>query len=238
MPDKLDFLETDIHAEHEVSVQDKIKSKLPADSPVSCKRTAYRFIKRTFDIVFSAISIVLLFPFMCVVALLIKADSDGPVLFRQTRVGKNGKLFTIYKFRSMCIDAEKQLGSLKKKNEKDGPIFKIEDDPRITKIGRVLRRTSIDELPQLFNILHGDMAFVGPRPPLPSEVLQYNDYQMQRVTIKPGLTCYWQVQGRSNIGFDEWVRLDIKYIQECGILTDIKILLRTVSAVIRRDGAY
>lgn len=202
------------------------------------RRTAYNIIKRAFDIIFAVACIIVFTPFMLVVAAIIKIDSRGSILFKQPRVGKNGKQFVIYKFRSMCSDAESKIEQLKKHNEKDGPIFKIHDDPRITRFGRIMRKTSIDELPQLFNILRGDMTFVGPRPPLPREVEQYNDYQRQRLSVKPGLTCYWQISGRSMIGFDEWIELDLKYIRERGILTDIKILLKTFPAVLKREGAY
>ena len=141
------------------------------------------------------------------------------------------------KFRSMCVDAEEKLAALKELNEVDGPAFKMEHDPRVTKVGDFIRRTSLDELPQLFNILTGSMSVVGPRPPLPSEVEQYTVYQKQRLCVKGGLTCYWQCSGRSNVGFDEWMDMDIQYIKERSILTDIKIILKTFKAVIMRDGA-
>lgn len=201
-------------------------------------RTAYCLFKRLFDIIFSVIGLILLSPLLLVVSIIIKIDSPGPVLFKQNRVGDGGKIFMMYKFRSMCTDAEIQLDNLKKQNQKDGPVFKIFNDPRVTRFGRIIRRTSIDELPQLMNILKGDMSFVGPRPPIPYEVSQYNDYQLQRISVKPGLTCYWQISGRSNLSFDDWIELDIKYIHERGFWTDIKILLRTIPAVLRREGAY
>lgn len=201
-------------------------------------RKAYYICKRIFDIVFSFIGIIVLMPFMLIVAVIIKMDSKGHVLFRQARAGKNGKPFIMYKFRSMCDDAESQIKLLTSHNEKDGPIFKIHDDPRITRFGGIMRKTSIDELPQLLNILRGDMSFVGPRPPLLREVKQYTDYQHQRLNVKPGLTCYWQIYGRSKLSFDEWVELDLKYIRECGVKTDIKILLKTLPAVLKREGAY
>ncbi len=137
----------------------------------------------------------------------------------------------------MCVDAEEKLSELRELNEADGPVFKIENDPRITRIGKFIRRTSMDELPQLVNILTGSMSFVGPRPPLPSEVAQYSSYQMHRLDVKSGLTCYWQCSGRSNIGFDEWVDLDIQYIKERSLTTDLKIILKTIKAVIKKDGA-
>ncbi len=144
----------------------------------------------------------------------------------------------MYKFRSMYKDAEQRLAELEQFNEADGPAFKIVNDPRITPVGRFIRRTSIDELPQLFNILKGDMSVVGPRPPLPREVAQYDDWEWGRLAVRPGLTCYWQVSGRSNLSFEEWMTLDLKYIEEQGPLTDLSILLKTVGAVIRGDGAY
>lgn len=201
-------------------------------------RTAYCLFKRIFDIIFSIIGLILLSPLLLAVSIIIKIDSPGPILFKQNRVGDGGKIFMMYKFRSMCTDAEIQLDNLKKQNQKDGPVFKIFNDPRVTRFGRIIRRTSIDELPQLMNILKGDMSFVGPRPPIPYEVSQYNDYQLQRISVKPGLTCYWQISGRSNLSFDDWIELDIKYIHERGFWTDIKILLRTIPAVLRREGAY
>jgi lipopolysaccharide/colanic/teichoic acid biosynthesis glycosyltransferase len=172
------------------------------------------------------------------VAIAIKRDSPGPVIFKQQRVGKDGKTFTMYKFRTMVVNAEEILDELLSKNEADGPVFKIKEDPRVTKSGKWLRKTSIDELPQLWNVLKGDMSLVGPRPPLEREVVQYDNYQRQRLSVKPGITCYWQVSGRSNTTFDEWVELDIKYIQEQSLWTDIKLLFKTIGAVLRKDGAY
>jgi lipopolysaccharide/colanic/teichoic acid biosynthesis glycosyltransferase len=168
----------------------------------------------------------------------IKIGSRGPVLFRQTRVGKAGRTFTSYKFRSMVADAEAQLPRLRPRNEAAGPVFKIKNDPRITSVGRWLRRTSLDELPQLINVLKGDMSLVGPRPPLPSEVAQYGRLERRRLTIKPGITGPWQVSGRSEVSFDEWVRLDLYYIRNWSLLLDLTILLKTVFVVASRKGAY
>jgi exopolysaccharide biosynthesis polyprenyl glycosylphosphotransferase len=190
------------------------------------------------DIALSTIGLVLCIPLFTAVAIAIKRDSPGPVIFKQQRVGKDGKKFTMYKFRTMVVNAEEMLDELLDENEADGPVFKIKEDPRITKSGKWLRKTSIDELPQLWNVLKGDMSLVGPRPPLEREVAKYDNYQRQRLSVKPGITCYWQVSGRSNISFDEWVELDIKYIQEQGLWTDIKLLFKTVGAVLRKDGAY
>jgi exopolysaccharide biosynthesis polyprenyl glycosylphosphotransferase len=190
------------------------------------------------DIALSTIGLILCIPLFVAVAIAIKRDSPGPVIFKQQRVGKDGKTFTMYKFRTMVVNAEEILDELLSKNEADGPVFKIKEDPRVTKSGKWLRKTSIDELPQLWNVLKGDMSLVGPRPPLEREVVQYDNYQRQRLSVKPGITCYWQVSGRSNTTFDEWVELDIKYIQEQSLWTDIKLLFKTIGAVLRKDGAY
>ena len=202
------------------------------------KKPFYEFCKRVMDILCSGLAIVVLSPLMLVVALLVRSDG-GPAFFKQVRVGKDGKLFRIYKFRSMCVNADspEMLAKLAALNEMDGPAFKIKNDPRITKVGRFIRRTSIDELPQLFNIFRGDMTIVGPRPPLEREVAQYTDYQRQRLLVKQGLTCYWQCSGRNNISFEEWVELDLKYIRERSLWTDIKIIFMTIPAVLSGDGA-
>lgn len=202
------------------------------------KKPVYEFVKRVADIIFSMIFLVLLSPVFAAAAIAIKREDGGPAIYKQKRMTKDGRIFTMYKFRSMYLHAEEYLEELQKFNQiKDGPAFKMDNDPRITKVGSFIRRTSIDELPQLFNILKGEMTFVGPRPPLVSEVEKYNSYQRQRLGVKQGLTCFWQCSGRNNIGFEEWVALDLKYIKTRGIWTDIKILLKTVSAVLRMDGA-
>ena len=202
------------------------------------KKPVYEFVKRAADIIFSMIFLVLLSPVFAAAAIAIKREDGGPAIYKQKRMTKDGRIFTMYKFRSMYLHAEEYLEELQKFNQiKDGPAFKMDNDPRITKVGSFIRRTSIDELPQLFNILKGEMTFVGPRPPLVSEVEKYNSYQRQRLGVKQGLTCFWQCSGRNNIGFEEWVALDLKYIKTRGIWTDIKILLKTVSAVLRMDGA-
>lgn len=195
-------------------------------------------IKRGFDLFASTVALILLSPIMLFIAIVIFFDDPkGSPIFSQTRVGKDGKEFKFYKFRSMCVNAEQILEQLKGQNEMDGPAFKMKNDPRITKIGKFIRKTSIDELPQLVNVIKGDMSIVGPRPPLPREVEQYSEYHRQRLMVKGGLTCYWQCGGRSNVGFDEWVDMDIKYIKEMSFKTDVKIILRTVKAVLRMDGA-
>lgn len=202
------------------------------------KKPVYEFLKRTMDIVCSGLAILVLSPVLLIIAIAVRSDG-GPAFYSQVRLGKNGKEFRIYKFRSMCINADspEMLAKLAALNEMDGPAFKIKNDPRITKVGHFIRRTSLDELPQLFNIFLGDMSIVGPRPPLVSEVAQYTDYQRQRLLVKQGLTCYWQCSGRNNINFDEWVELDLKYIRERSLWTDIKIILKTIPAVLSGDGA-
>ena len=202
---------------------------------------AYRhhwFIYRLRDILLSAAALLFLWPFLAIVALVIVIDDPhGSPIFSQTRVGRNGKEFRFYKFRSMRNHAEEMLDELLPDNEMDGPAFKMKEDPRITRVGKFLRKSSIDELPQLWNVLRGDMSIVGPRPDLPREVAQYNAYMLQRLLIHPGLTCYWQVQPmRNSLTFDQWVDLDIKYIQERSFFTDLKIILRTFGAVFGMNG--
>lgn len=215
------------------------EEKLLKEEQISvAKKPCYEFIKRVIDIAGALFGLIVLSPLCLITAIAIYCEDKNSPLFSHIRVGKNGRPFRIYKFRSMHVDAEKKLKDLKNLNEADGPVFKIENDPRITKIGAFIRRTSIDELPQLWNILKGDMSIVGPRPPLPNEVAEYDDYQRQRLLVKPGLTCYWQCSGRSSLSFDEWMKLDMKYISERGLLTDIKIILMTIPAVINGDGAY
>ena len=191
----------------------------PAPKPV------YEVCKRIFDIIMSTFALIVLSPVFLITAVAIKLEDGGSVFFGQTRLTKDGKEFTMYKFRSMCPDAEAKLESLMDKNEMNGPAFKIEDDPRITKIGRIIRKTSIDELPQLVNIILGDMSIIGPRPPLPREVAQYTPYQMHRLDVKTGLACYHECMGRSeDKDFDKWVESDLKYIRERSMLTDVKII--------------
>ena len=195
-------------------------------------------LKRVFDFTVAAITLVLVSPFMAAVALLIKLDSPGPVFFRQTRVGKWGKTFPCYKFRSMYIDAEERKAELMAFNEADGVVFKMKNDPRITRVGRIIRKLSIDELPQLVNVLKGEMSLVGPRPPVPSEVSQYKFEEIRRLESVPGITGLQQVSGRSNLDFKRWVELDLEYIAEQSLMKDIEILLRTIPAVIFSRGAY
>ncbi|HIX06489.1 MAG TPA: sugar transferase [Candidatus Fournierella pullicola] len=202
------------------------------------KGPVWAFVKRAMDLAGASVGLVLASPIILVTAIAVKRCDGGPAIFAQERMGKNGVRFKMYKFRSMYMDAEERLAELQKFNQVDGPAFKMENDPRITPVGRFIRKTSIDELPQLINILKGEMSIVGPRPPIPREVEQYTDWDWGRLAVKPGLTCYWQVSGRSNLSFDEWMKLDLKYVEEQGFLTDMKILFKTVGVVLRGDGAY
>ena len=194
--------------------------------------------RRTQDVILSLLALLVLWPLMLIVAVIIVIDSPGASpIFAQTRVGRDGTEFTFYKFRSMCPNAEEKLEGLRQYNEMNGPVFKIKDDPRITRFGKFIRRASIDELPQLWNILKGEMSIVGPRPGLPQEVEQYDDYARQRLLITPGLTCFWQIQpDRNLLSFDEWVELDIRYIKERSFWTDWKIILATFGAVLKMNG--
>jgi exopolysaccharide biosynthesis polyprenyl glycosylphosphotransferase len=223
-------------------LQEAAYSKEPAATIIELQGArdgrAYYFLKRGTDIVVALFLLALLLPIIPVVAVLIKLDSPGPIFFKQKRVGKNGKFFHFYKFRSMVSGAENVIGALRPLSSVDGPVFKIKDDPRITHVGRFLRRSSLDELPQLINVLKGDMSIVGPRPNLPSEVSQYLPWQKRRLDVTPGITCFWQIAGRSHIGFQEWMRLDLEYVRKRSYVTDLKIMFKTVPAVIARKGAY
>ncbi|MGG7145246.1 sugar transferase [Clostridium butyricum] len=190
-------------------------------------RNTYEFLKRLMDIICSMSALIVLAPILIVVAILIKIESKGPVIFSQERVGINNKKFKMYKFRSMVVNAENMKEKLEKQNERKGPMFKIKNDPRVTTIGRFIRKTSIDELPQLINILKGEMSIVGPRPSLPKEVIQFEPWMLERLKVKPGLTCYWQVQGRDHIEFEDWMRLDVKYVKDRNFLLDIKLIFKT-----------
>ena len=198
----------------------------------------YWVLRRAQDIVFSLLALILLAPMALLISLAIVLDSPGDgAIFRQRRVGRDGKLFWLYKFRTMCPDAEEQLNELLSQNQMDGPVFKIKGDPPITRVGRFLRKTSLDELPQLLNVLQGDMSIVGPRPALPREVELYSDYQRQRLYVTPGLSCYWQIAPhRNEMSFDEWVALDMKYIQERSFWVDWKIIFLTVRAMLMKYG--
>ena len=190
-------------------------------------RLMYDASKRLMDILLSLLGLIMVSPIMLIVAILIKLESSGPIIFSQKRVGLNGKEFNMLKFRSMVQNAEELKEKLQKQNEMSGPMFKMKEDPRITKVGRFIRKTSIDELPQLINILKGEMSLVGPRPSLPKEVAKFEPWMLERLKVKPGLTCYWQVSGRNNIDFEDWMKLDIKYVKDRNLGLDIKLIFKT-----------
>ncbi len=199
---------------------------------------ATRLVQRAFDVLASLFFLLLLLPLFLLLAALVKASSPGPVLFIQKRVGKDGKEFPLFKFRSMVQDAERLRRALEAQNERSGPVFKMKNDPRITPVGNVLRRFSLDELPQLFNVLKGEMSMIGPRPALPSEVANYTPRQMQRLSVTPGLTGLWQVSGRAAVSFEHSVELDLHYIQNQSVGLNLRIILMTIPAVLGGDGAY
>lgn len=201
-------------------------------------RRVYRTLKRVFDVLFSVVIFVLFWWLYLLLAIIIKIDDPkGSPIFAQQRVGKNGKPFTMYKFRTMCVDAEDRLEEIAHLNEKTGPVFKIKDDPRILRSGKLIRKLSLDELPQFWNVLKGDISVVGPRPALPKEAATYNEYQKQRLLIKPGITCYWQTRtNRDSISFDDWIDLDLLYIKQCGVWADVKLIVQTVGVVLTAQG--
>lgn len=205
---------------------------------VDPRRVPYAFAKRCFDFVGALVLIVILSPLMVLCAILVAATSRGPIIYRSKRCGLGGRTFGFMKFRSMYQDAEARRAQLEALNEKDGPIFKMRHDPRITPVGRFMRRYSLDELPQLFHVLTGEMSLVGPRPPLPREVAEYDERTLERLSVKPGMTCYWQIMGRCELSFEEWIDLDLKYIEEMNFWVDLKILACTPIAAIRGVGAY
>jgi len=200
--------------------------------------TVYLIVKRAVDIFGALLGIIAALPILLLTALLIKFNSPGGIFFVQERNGFKGKTFKMFKFRSMVDDAEKLIDSFESMNEASGHMFKIKEDPRITPVGKIIRKTSIDELPQLFNILKGDMSIVGPRPPIPREVVKYDAWHDLRLSVKPGLTGLWQVSGRNEIGFEEMVRLDLKYIRERSLLYDLKIILKTIPVILGDSKAY
>lgn len=192
------------------------------------KSFSYLFIKRFFDVFLSIIVLILLSPVFIITAIAIRVESKGNIIFVQDRVGYKGKKFKMYKFRSMCENAEDLKSKLLDKNEMDGPMFKMKDDPRITKVGKFIRKTSIDELPQIINVIKGEMSLVGPRPSLPKEVEKFDKWMLQRLDVKPGITCIWQVSGRNDIEFEDWMKLDIKYVKERNVLLDAKLIWKTI----------
>jgi lipopolysaccharide/colanic/teichoic acid biosynthesis glycosyltransferase len=197
-----------------------------------------RYGKRLLDILGASLGLLLSAPLLLIAAVLIKLESRGPVIYRSIRIGRGARPFAFLKLRSMVDGAEQHRQKLSHLNEADGPVFKISADPRVTRIGRLLRVTSIDEIPQLWNVLRGEMSLVGPRPPIAEEVVQYEPWQLRRLDVVPGITCLWQISGRSRIGFQEWMRLDLEYIRHRSFLLDLKILIRTIPAVLSREGAY
>jgi exopolysaccharide biosynthesis polyprenyl glycosylphosphotransferase len=197
-----------------------------------------KYGKRLLDVIGSFVGLVLFSPVILLFAILIKLDSAGPVFYKAKRLGTGGRPFDFFKMRSMYTGADSSRSSLLHLNQVSGPVFKLFNDPRITRVGKFLRKTSIDELPQLYNVLRGDMSLVGPRPPIPEEVEKYEPWQLRRLSLKPGITCLWQISGRSRLGFDEWMRLDMEYINNQSFWMDMKILLRTIPAVVLREGAY
>lgn len=201
-------------------------------------RFMYHSIKRIFDFMAAICGVIILSPVMLVIAILIKVEDHGPVFYKQVRVGKNGKKFKMYKFRSMFVNADKMLSKLKEQNDVEGPMFKMKDDPRITKVGHFIRKHSLDELPQFLNVIKGDMSLVGPRPPLPSEVAEYSDYDKQRLYVTPGCTGLWQATERNEVGFSEMVQLDIQYIQRASFMFDLWIIWKTVEIIIKPNGSY
>jgi exopolysaccharide biosynthesis polyprenyl glycosylphosphotransferase len=202
------------------------------------RQPAALLLKRATDLVTSTVAIIVFSPVFLLTAIAVKATSRGPVFFRQTRVGLNGRTFTLFKFRSMYQDAEARRAALEDRNEMTGPVFKIKHDPRITAVGKWIRRFSIDEIPQFWNVLRGDMSLVGPRPPIPEEVKKYERWQRRRLSMKPGITCLWQVSGRNGLDFESWMRLDLAYIDTWSLRLDVQILLRTVPVVLTARGAH
>jgi len=202
------------------------------------EKPIYDIVKRAFDIVFSLTAIIILFPFLILIAAAIMIDDFGNPIFIQKRVGKNRKEFWMLKFRSMYKNAENLRMELQHLNEADGPLFKIKEDPRITRVGRFIRRTSLDELPQLFNVLHGSMSIIGPRPFVTHEQEKMNEYQYQRLLVKPGLSCIWQISGRNDVSFNDLIELDLEYIQKRNMFLDIELIFKTIITVVLSKGAY
>ena len=221
----------------------KISLSLHYDTPLLTYSTLSQkkiqlLLKNIIDFVGSLILLIFAFPLFVMCAIAIKLSSNGPIIYKQTRCGLNGRLFTMYKFRTMFVNAEDQLPDLQRHNEMLGPVFKMKNDPRVTAVGRFLRRTSLDELPQLFNVVTGVMSLVGPRPSMPHEVANYDPWQRRRLSVKPGLSCIWQISGRNQVDFKEWMELDLYYIDHWSLWLDVKILLKTLPAVVKGVGAY
>lgn len=212
--------------------------KVLIDEQAQNQRYVYRFFKRMLDIIASVIGLIVLSPVFLIVSLAIKAEDRGPIFYSQVRLGKGQRPFKMYKFRSMIVDADKKLEKLLKQNEVEGAMFKMKEDPRITRVGRFTRKHSLDELPQLLNVLAGDMSLVGPRPPLEREVADYSEHDKQRLIVKPGCTGLWQVTARNDVDFSGMVDLDLQYIEKNGLMFDMIILLKTIGIVFKPNGAY
>ncbi len=221
-----------------IELQKKIKEVVDEGALNTNKNYFYEIGKRAFDIVLSAIALIVLLPLLITVLIAIKVDSRGPAIFKQERMGYRGKIFNMYKFRTMVTNAEQLLKEVQQRNQASGHMFKIKDDPRITNLGRFLRKTSIDELPQLINVIKGEMSLVGPRPPLIREVENYDIWHHLRMSIKPGLTGIWQISGRNKLGFDEMIRLDLKYIRERNFWYDLKIIIKTMPVLLGDRNAF
>lgn len=221
-----------------MGTKDTKNSELVLDQKKINSRIFYRTLKKMTDRILSVFGLVILSPLFLVVSVLIKREDHGPIFYVQRRIGRNGKIFNMYKFRSMIVHADKKIDDLVNRNEVEGPMFKMHNDPRVTRVGRVIRKYSLDELPQLFNVLRGDMSLVGPRPPLEREVRDYTSYDFQRLMVTPGCTGLWQVTERNDVGFHEMVELDLEYIQKSGFIFDLWILVRTVWIMIRPNSAY
>ena len=231
----------DVVTKQEESIASNVETKIISliyQEVYDNKANIYKWLKRGFDIVASGVALIVLSPIFILTSLAILMEDGGPIFFTQERAGKDMKPFTIYKFRSMYKNAESMFERMQAQNEQTGHAFKIKDDPRVTHVGKFIRKYSIDELPQLLNIIKGDMSIVGPRPILYSQMEECNAYEKQRLIVKPGLTCYWQVGGRANIKWDEWVELDLKYIKDMSIGTDLKLIFKTIPVVFESDGAY
>ena len=232
-------MQTEGHGRGDFQHYHSLKSNNTISKDQIEKRVFYHFFKRFFDELLSIIAIILLIPVFVVTAILIKIeDPHGPIFYSQIRIGKNNRPFRMYKFRSMVTNADERLKTLLDQNDVEGAMFKMKSDPRVTKVGGIIRKYSIDELPQLINVVKGDMSLVGPRPPLRREVKEYTKYDKQRLLVIPGCTGLWQVGDRNNVGFHEMVELDLKYIREAGILLDFYILIRTIIIMIRPNNAY
>jgi lipopolysaccharide/colanic/teichoic acid biosynthesis glycosyltransferase len=206
--------------------------------PIAPASRGYLVAKRAIDIIGASLALLMALPLMILTAIVVKFESSGSVFFHHIRLGQGGVPFRFYKFRSMCQEAVVLRAVLEGMNEATGPVFKIREDPRVTAVGRIIRKMSVDELPQLWHVLTGRMSLVGPRPPVPDEVARYEPWMLQRLSVKPGLTCIWQVSGRSDIGFDEWMRLDVEYVRRRSLWLDLKILALTIPAVLTGRGAY